>query len=356
DAAPVRQATQATIDGSLVDVRIDTLFPVGTTALTFGFRDARGNVGTATSSVTVMPPIGGVVVTPNEAVTATDSENRPQPVTVSFATVTQPGLLTALALPEPPAVAPEGFRFAGAGVLDVTTTALVAPPIELCMTGAFVAGDRLLHFDNGAWVDVTTSATAAPLCGTVASLSPFAVITALNHAPTASAGAAQIVEATSPGGAAVTLTATATDLDAGDTLTYRWTDGTTELGTAASVTIGVSLGAHAIDLTVTDGHGATATAATTVTVQDTTAPVLTVPANQTIEVTQASGAALTYAASATDAVDVTVAVSCSPASGATFAVGPTTVSCTATDAHGNHSTASFTVTVTDTTGPVVTVP
>ena len=51
-----------------------------------------------------------------------------------------------------------------------------------------------------------------------------------------------------------------------------------------------------------------------------------------------------------------MAVSCTPASGATFPLGATTVSCTATDTRGNSGAASFTVTVTDTTGPVVTVP
>src|SRR6185312_1276056 len=83
---------------------------------------------------------------------------------------------------------------------------------------------------------------------------------------------------------------------------------------------------------------------------------LTVPANVTVEATGANGAPSTFTVSATDLFDGTVATICTPASGSTFPFGPTTVSCTATDAHGNHSTASFIVTVTDTTGPVVTVP
>src|SRR5207244_12915080 len=74
------------------------------------------------------------------------------------------------------------------------------------------------------------------------------------------------------------------------------------------------------------------------------------------EATGATGAAFSYTASATDILDGAVATTCAPASGATFPVGPTTVTCSATDAHGNHSAASFTVTVTDTTGPVVTAP
>src|SRR6185295_9433587 len=92
------------------------------------------------------------------------------------------------------------------------------------------------------------------------------------------------------------------------------------------------------------------------TVSDTTGPVVTVPANATIEATSAAGAVYTFAATATDVLDGAIATTCTPASGSTFPFGPTTVNCTATDAHGNHSTASFTVTVHDTTGPTVTVP
>ena len=357
DAAPARQATQALIDAALLDVTVDTLFPVGTTEVTFRFRDARGNVGTASSFVTVTPPIGGIVVSPNEPVTAANDENVPQPVTVSFATVTQPGLLTATAvMTDSPAAPPDGFRFAAGGVLNISTTALVAPPIEVCIVGGFLEGDRLLHFENGAWADVTTSVTAARACGTVSSLSPFAVITALNHAPSASAGAGQTVEATSAAGAAVTLTATASDVDAGDTLSYGWTEGAVELGTSPSITVGFAIGVHNVELIVTDSQAETATASTSVTVQDSTAPILALPANQSVEATAASGVAFTYSASASDAVDATVAVSCNPTSGAPFPLGPTTVNCTATATHGNHAAGSFVVTVTDTTGPVVTVP
>ena len=63
-----------------------------------------------------------------------------------------------------------------------------------------------------------------------------------------------------------------------------------------------------------------------------------------------STAVVTYSASATDLVDGPVAVSCSPASGSIFPVGTTTVTCSATDAHGNttpnEAKPSFTVTVT----------
>jgi hypothetical protein len=83
---------------------------------------------------------------------------------------------------------------------------------------------------------------------------------------------------------------------------------------------------------------------------------MTLPANQTLEAAQASGAALSYTASAHDIVDGAVAAACVPASGSTFPFGSTTVNCSATDAHGNTASGSFTVTVADTTGPTLTVP
>ena len=89
----------------------------------------------------------------------------------------------------------------------------------------------------------------------------------------------------------------------------------------------------------------TASAAQQVIVNDTTPPRLTPPANITTGATAPSGAAVTYSVTATDAVDGTVVTSCSPASGSLFVIGTTVVSCSATDAHANRATGSFTVTV-----------
>ena len=51
-----------------------------------------------------------------------------------------------------------------------------------------------------------------------------------------------------------------------------------------------------------------------------------------------------------------VTVSTDHASGSNFPLGTTTVNCSSNDAHGNTSTASFQVTVEDTTPPTLTVP
>jgi len=79
---------------------------------------------------------------------------------------------------------------------------------------------------------------------------------------------------------------------------------------------------------------------------DTTAPVVTVPADITTPAASPAGATVTYTASADDDRDGSLTPTCTPASGSTFPVGTTTVTCTATDAAGNTGSASFTVTVT----------
>ncbi len=83
------------------------------------------------------------------------------------------------------------------------------------------------------------------------------------------------------------------------------------------------------------------------TVVDTTPPTIDPHANLTAEATSASGAVVTYSAPAThDAVSGDGVATCSPASGSTFPVGTTTVTCSASDAHGNSASAKFSVTVT----------
>jgi HYR domain/Nidogen-like len=103
------------------------------------------------------------------------------------------------------------------------------------------------------------------------------------------------------------------------------------------------LGTTALTYTATDASGNTASCTSTVTVVDTTAPTLTVPATITVDATSPAGAVVTFTASASDIVDGSITPTCSPASGSTFPAGDTTVTCTATDAHHNTTSASFTV-------------
>ena len=62
---------------------------------------------------------------------------------------------------------------------------------------------------------------------------------------------------------------------------------------------------------------------------------------------------MTYEVTATDICDLSPDISLSAASGSTFPLGTTVVTCTAVDDYGNTSTDDFTVTVVDTTPPVI---
>jgi hypothetical protein len=150
------------------------------------------------------------------------------------------------------------------------------------------------------------------------------------------------LEATSPAGAVATFSATANDNVSGSVpVSLSHPSGTT-----------FPLGSTPVHASATDAAGNTATGTFTVTVHDTTAPVIGALPNLTVEATSAAGAVVTFSASATDAVSAAT-VTASPASGSTFPLGPTTVTVTARDAAGNTATGTFTVTVRDTTAPVI---
>jgi len=146
----------------------------------------------------------------------------------------------------------------------------------------------------------------------------------------------QTHEATGPGGAAATFSASATDaIDGATAVTCTPASGST-----------FAIGATKVTCTSSDKSGNTATGSFTVTVRDTTPPTLTVSGAKTVTATDAKGAHVSYpAAHATDIVDGAVAAHCTPASGSEFNVGTTKVTCTAKDKHGNSATRSFTVTV-----------
>lgn len=213
-------------------------------------------------------------------------------------------------------------------------------------------------------------------------------IAAANSAPTAIAGADQTVNE----GDTVTLDGSASSDVDGTIASYSWT----QTAGTSSVTLSDASSARPIftapdvgpegdtltfELTVTDNDGATSTTADTVNVivqniADTTPPDIIVPSGGiTGEATSASGAQVNYdEVSTNDDIDGSatlnadgsttqddiggdITISCAPAPGSTFPLGQTTVECTATDASDNTSpVSSFTVTVQDTTPPVISVP
>ena len=152
-------------------------------------------------------------------------------------------------------------------------------------------------------------------------------------------------EASGPQGAVVTYAVTAhDDFDGSVSVTCSIPSGST-----------FPVGTTEVTCEAEDSSGNEASGTFEVIVKDTVAPVVTVPANIVTEATSASGAAVTFSASAIDLVAGLRPTTCSPASGLTFALGPTTVTCTAADTATptNTGQASFTLTVRDTTAPVI---
>ncbi len=239
----------------------------------------------------------------------------------------------------------------GAFTVFVTDT---APPV-LSLPAPIVTGDPVVTYTASATdaiagsVPVTctpSSGSTFPVGMTIVncvakdSFANFATgsftVTVNGGPPVLNLPADIVAEATSASGAAVAYVVTATE------------NGVVACTPPSGSTF--ALGATTVNCTATNGAGSSS-GSFKVTVVDTTPPAMTLPANITAEATSPSGAVVTWVAKATDLVDGNVAVSCTPASGATFALGTATVQCAATDAHGNRSTGSFTVTVQDTTPP-----
>ena len=132
---------------------------------------------------------------------------------------------------------------------------------------------------------------------------------------------------------------------------YRWLrDGTVIAGqTAAAYTPTADDVGHQLSCTVTVTYmlfpTTVSAASAAVLVHEATPPVLSLPNAIVVNATGPNGVVVTYTVTATDNADPNPVVSCTPPSGSTFAIGTTTVNCTATDAAGNSSSGSFTVTV-----------
>jgi hypothetical protein len=144
---------------------------------------------------------------------------------------------------------------------------------------------------------------------------------------------------------------TVTGVIAGDGITASYSSAATPASPVGTYAIVASLHDPNRQL----GNYAAVSRNGTLSVVDTTPPVLTTPLDVTLEATGPLSH-VTFTTTALDAADGSIAPVCAPASGSGFAVGATPVLCTATDTHGNGVSRSFTVTVTDTTPPALIVP
>jgi hypothetical protein len=154
-----------------------------------------------------------------------------------------------------------------------------------------------------------------------------------------------VVEATGPRGAAVVFTASAEDIVDG---------AVTAVCTPSSGAV-FPLGTTGVSCSVTDAHNNRALRSFDVRVVDTSPPVISSLSDFVLEAAGPGGAFLLLFTPPIwfDAVDGHGVATCLPSISNLFPIGSTRVLCTARDAADNESSSGFTVTVRDTTAPVI---
>lgn len=192
----------------------------------------------------------------------------------------------------------------------------------------------------------TTVACSVTDAGGIKVNGSFTITVSDTKAPVLALPGNMTAEATSAAGASVTFATSASDVVDGSVAV------SCDHGSGATFALGVTT----VHCSAADAAGNSTSGTFTVTVVDTTAPTLVLPADQSAEATSAAGASVSFVTSASDTVDGSVSVACDHASGDTFALGATTVSCSAADAAGNAASGTFNVTVGDTTAPTLVLP
>ncbi|MBI3843626.1 MAG: HYR domain-containing protein, partial [Planctomycetes bacterium] len=153
-------------------------------------------------------------------------------------------------------------------------------------------------------------------------------------------------ECTSPAGAPVSFTVTATDTcDPNPTIACDHQSGST-----------FPFGTTPVCCTATDHNGNSAQCCFNVTVVDHTPPTITCPADISRQCTGPDGKPVQFTVTATDLCDPAPTIVCDHTSGSTFPIGTTTVCCTASDHSGNSAQCCFHITIIDSRPPAITCP
>jgi hypothetical protein len=280
-------------------------FPKGTTTVTATATDAAGNMANCTFTVTVNDTQPPAITCPSNLSVAQDKDLCTAVVTYQLPNVSDncPGVGTPVCNP------PSGSIFP----LGTTTVA--------CTVSDAAANS------SGCSFMVTVNDTVAPVLSCPANI----------------------------------ITSTAPDLcSAVVNYNVSATDNCSSLTVVSSPPSGsvFQKGTTTVTATATDAVGNMASCTFTVTVNDTQPPVITCPANIT-QVTDPGKctAVVNYALPVvSDNCPGFGTPVCNPPSGSTFLKGITTVTATATDASGNTTSCTFTVTVNDTQPPAITCP
>jgi hypothetical protein len=358
-----------------------TTFPIGLTEVVCTATNSQGRTATGSFKVSVVDLLPPIIRLPQNriqapavsaagasitfTVSAMDTVDGQVPVTCTART----GQTFPLGATSVQCTAADAFGNATQGSFEIVVRDEATPQLRLPDTITAQATGRSgaeIAFSATAMdqIDGATPVNCTPASGTVfasgtttvnctttdkagnATSGSFTVNVRDNIAPALTVPDALSVQATSSAGAQVAFSATASDA----------VDGS--LGVSCSPRPGSTfpLGTTAVACRVSDSAGNSATRTFNVTVADTLAPRLDLPAALNVAATGPNGAPVSFSAAATDTVDSAVTTSCTPRSGSVFPLGTTAVACRATDARGNQATGTFNITVRDTAAPVFTLP
>ena len=351
-------------------------FPLGDTPITWRATDTNALFSTAEQTITITDTTAPDITAP--ANITKEATGPTTPVTVGLATatdlVTDPVIITR---------SPEGNEFAvgthtitwkaddGNGNIitaaqTITITDTTAPVIALLGDNPQTVEFSTAYTELGATAtdlvddnDELTIRIAAASTVDTGTVGDYTVTyTVSDTATNAATPVLRMVTVTDTAAPTITAPADIT-LEATDTLTPL---GRTHYGTATSTDREAmitddappvfSVGVHTITWTATDTNTLFSTAAQTITITDTTAPDITAPENITKEATGPTTPVTVGLAIATDLVTASVTITRTPEADA-FAVGTHTITWKADDDNGNIITAEQTITITDTTKPVI---
>ena len=389
------------VDGAVpVSNNAPTAFPLGTTVVTFSATDSTGNTGTATATVTVIvadtiPPVvtppanitveaegpsGTPIASPAiaaflAAATADDlvdgpvvvNNDAPDPFPLGTTTVTfsatdlagnigtAQATVTVEDTTEPVVTAPPDYTAEAEGP---SGTPIASPAIAAFLAAAeaddLVDGPVVVNNDAPEPFPLgTTTVTfsATDLAGNIGTAQATVTVEDTTE-PVVTAPPDYTAEAEGPSGTPIASPAIAAFLAAAEA--DDLVDGPVVVNNDAPDPF--PLGTTTVTFRATDLAGNIGTAQATVTVEDTTSPTITAPANVSVAATGPTTLVSLGSPTVSDLVDPSPAITNDAPPGNRFLVGATVVTWTATDGFGNSASDTQSITIQDDTTPVVTAP
>ncbi|MBI3651130.1 MAG: HYR domain-containing protein [Acidobacteria bacterium] len=275
-------------------------------------------------------PIGGAT---NQSYAATAAGDYTVTVTTSGCASAMSAITTVTVNPIPatPTITPGGpTTFCTGG--SVTLTSSSATGNQWLLNGNPIGGATNQNYSATASGNYTVTVTASS-CTSVASAATTVTVNSLPATPTISAG-----------GATTFCPAGSVTLNSSSATGNQWLLNGNPIGGATNQSyIATAAGNYTVTVTAS-GCTSAASAATTVTISDTTPPTITCPANQIVS--SAGSTSVSYPTpTVSDNCSGVGTPTCAPPSGSVFPLGTTTVSCSVNDASTNTASCSFTVTL-----------